>query len=203
MVRGVALGLILLGVGLILVATTYETVPRGNTEQTHFDALIVLGAPADPDGTPSVEQRERVMEAVREFQKGRADHLIVTGGAAHNPWIESMIEARVARRGGVPADAVLVEARSTNTIENLHFAWQMMQARGWTSAEVVSSHSHLPRAGLILAHYERMGLKWHVHASHWPPEYPKSQIAIYYAKEALGTTALRWFGYRKQAYLPQ
>ena len=85
MVRGLLLGLFVLVVGLVVVITTYETTSRGNTEQRHFDTIIVLGSPADPDGQPSVEQRERVMEAVREFQKGRADHLIVTGGAAHNP----------------------------------------------------------------------------------------------------------------------
>jgi uncharacterized SAM-binding protein YcdF (DUF218 family) len=196
------LGLAVLVVCVAAIVTTYATIPRGNTEQKHFDTLIVLGSPANPDGQPSVEQRERVMEAVREFQRGRADHLIVTGGAAHNAWIEGMIEAEVARKGGVPADAVLVEVRSTNTIENLYFAWQMMQARGWQSAEVVSSHSHLPRASLILEHYEPLGLRWHVHASHWPREYPQAQIAFYYVKEALGTTALRWFGYRKQPYLP-
>jgi uncharacterized SAM-binding protein YcdF (DUF218 family) len=102
----------------------------------------------------------------------------------------------------VPADAVLTEVRSTNTIENVYYAWQMMQARGWKSAEVVSSHSHLPRACLILEHYEPLGLKWHVHASPWPREYSKVGIATHYLKEALGTTLLRWFGYRKQAYLP-
>ena len=202
MVRGLWLGLFLLFVGLIAVLLTYTTIPRGNTEQQHFDTLIVLGSPADPDGKPSVEQRERVMEGVREFQKGRAGHMIVTGGAAHNAWIEGMIEAEVARKGGVPADDVLVEVRSTNTIENMWFAWQMMQARGWTSAEIVSSHSHLPRACLILEHYEPLGLKWRVHASHWPREYPQAQIAFYYVKEAIGTTVLRWFGYRKQQYLP-
>jgi uncharacterized SAM-binding protein YcdF (DUF218 family) len=184
------------------VIVTYETVPRGNTSQQHFDTLIVLGSPADPDGKPSVEQRERVMEAVREFQRGRADHLIVTGGAAHNRWIEGMIEAEVARQGGVPADSVLIEVRSKNTIENIYFAWQMMQARGWKSAEVVSSHSHLPRASLILEHYGPLGLKWHVHASHWPKEYPEVQIAAYYTYEAFGTTVLRWFGYRRQPLLP-
>lgn len=196
------LGLFVVFLGLVIVALTYKTVPRGNTEQEHYDTLIVLGAPANPDGQPSVEQRERVMEAVREFQRGRAGHLIVTGGAAHNPWIESMIEAEVARTGGVPADSVLVEVRSTNTIENVWFAWQMMQARGWKSAEVISSHSHLPRASLILRHYEPLGMKWHVRAAHWPREYPVAQIAFYYVKEAFGTTVLRWFGYRTQPYLP-
>ena len=83
------LGLAVLVVCVAAIVTTYATIPRGNTEQKHFDTLIVLGSPANPDGQPSVEQRERVMEAVREFQRGRADHLIVTGGAAHNTWMRA------------------------------------------------------------------------------------------------------------------
>jgi uncharacterized SAM-binding protein YcdF (DUF218 family) len=198
---GAGLGLLLV-IGLVAVIVTYETVPRGNTDQTHFDTLIVLGSPADPDGKPSVEQRERVMEAVREFQRGRAEHIIVTGGAAHNRWVEGLIESQVAEGAGVPAADVVVEGRSVNTIQNVFYAWQIMQQHGWTSAEVVSSHSHLPRAGLILERYEPLGLKWRVKASHWPREYPKVQIAVYFAYEACGTTVLRWFGFRKSVYLP-
>jgi uncharacterized SAM-binding protein YcdF (DUF218 family) len=198
-----ALGLIVLSLCVLAVVVTYTTVPRGNTDRQHFDTLIMLGFPAAADGKPSPEQRERVMEAVREFKSGRASHLIVTGGAAHNRWTEAMIEAELAREAGVPADAVLVEGRSTNTIENVWYAWQIMQAHGWTSAEVVSSPSHLPRASLILEHYERLGLKWRVHAAPWPPEYSEAEIAAHSIKEATGTTVLRWFGYRKQQHLPE
>ncbi len=189
-------------IAFFTVIVTYETVPRGNTDQQQFDAIIVLGSPADPDGKASVEQRERVMEGVREFQRGRAKHMIVTGGAAHNKWIEGWIESELAQQAGVPGDDVIVEGRSINTIQNIFYAWQIMQAHGWKSAEIVSSHSHLPRASLILEHYEPLGLKWHVHASHWPKEYAKAQIASYYVYEAFGTTLLRWFGYKPSPYMP-
>ncbi len=195
-----------MGVGLLavmaVIGISYWTVPRGNTEQTSFDAIIVLGSPADPDGKPSVEQRERVREGVEEFRRGHAERLILTGGAAHNKWIEGWTEAQYAESLGVPADDVYVEGRSLNTIQNVFYAWQMMHAHGWTSAEVVSSHSHLPRAGLILSHYEKLGLKWHTQASHWPREYPVTQIAGYYWYEAVGTALLRWFGYRPTPFLP-
>ena len=194
-------GVVLLGI-VAAVGIAYWTVPRGNTDQASFDTIIVLGSPADPDGKPSVEQRERVKEGVLEFQRGHAEHLILTGGAAHNQWVEARTEAQYAESLGVRPEAVFVEGRSLNTIQNIFYAWEIMKAHGWTSAEVVSSHSHLPRTGLILSHYEKLGLRWHTQASHWPREYPVAQIAGYYAKEAVGTALLRWFGYRPTPFLP-
>ena len=37
-----------------------------------------------------------------------------------------------------------------------------MRSHGWESAEVISSPSHLPRAGLILSH---LPMKWRVEAA--------------------------------------
>lgn len=147
------------------VVGTYETVPTHNTEATHFDTLIVLGSPADPDGKASPEERERVMEAVREFRAGRAGHIIVSGGAVHNEWTEADIMAGIAVGAGVPAADVLVEGRARNTVQNIFYSHGIMEAHGWTTAEVVSSPSHLPRAGLILEHWK---FGWRTHASRWP-----------------------------------
>ncbi len=91
------------------VVVTYRTVPTHNTEATHFDTLIVLGCPADPDGKASPEERERVLAAVREFRAGRAGHIIVSGGAVHNRWNEAEAMAGIARGAGVPAEDVLIE----------------------------------------------------------------------------------------------
>ena len=67
---------------LLIIIGNYATLPTHNTTQTHFDAIIVLGTPAKTDGTPS-EQRERVLEGVREYRAGVAPHIIMTGAAAH------------------------------------------------------------------------------------------------------------------------
>ena len=64
------MALLVLAVGLIAVVAAYLTVPNHTTEASHFDTLIVLGCPADPDGKVSSEERERVTEAVREFRAG-------------------------------------------------------------------------------------------------------------------------------------
>ena len=187
-------------VGVAAVVASYETVPTHSTNATHFDTLLVLGAPSDPDGKPSPEQRERVMEAVREFQAGRAGHIIVSGAAVHNEWCEAESMARVAEAAGVPADDVIVEPKAQNTIQNVFYAHRIMDQHGWKTAEVVSSPSHLPRASLILGHY-RFG--WKTQAAHWPPEYSEQRIAPYYMREAMGTTILRWFGFGEDAFLPK
>jgi uncharacterized SAM-binding protein YcdF (DUF218 family) len=194
--------LVLAGVSIGVVWLSYATIPDGDTEQERFDAVVVLGYPALADGTPSREQRERVLEGVREWKHGRATVLIVTGGAAHNQWTEAEVEKRLAVAQGVPAEAVLVEGRSTNTIENAFYTWEIMKAHGWTSAEVVSSPSHLPRASLIFAHYKEQGLKWRMHAAPWPADYSRSLIAAHFAYEGYGTALLRWFGFRKSSFLP-
>jgi len=80
----------------------YETIPRSNTPQSRFDAIIVLGYPANADGSPSPIQRERVLEGVREYRAHVAPRLIMTGGAAHNSQVEAAVMARFAERQGVP-----------------------------------------------------------------------------------------------------
>ncbi len=46
--------------------------PASNTSLTRFDAIIVLGSPADRDGNPTPTQLARVTEAVHEYERGVA-----------------------------------------------------------------------------------------------------------------------------------
>ncbi len=181
------------------VAVRFRTIPRRNTEQSHFDTLIVLGTPSLPDGSPSPEQRERVLEAVREYRAGVAPHLIMTGGAAHNGVIEAHTMAVLALNQGVrPAD-VVEERFATNTVQNIYLSQRIMRAFGWTSAEIVSSPSHLPRTSLILSHYS---FPWSTHAAHWPPEYTTEKILVLEAAEAAYCTRLNLLGFPPTPYLP-
>ena len=134
--NGLRLGL-LAGLAIVIVAVviTYRTVPDRTTDATHFDTLIVLGSPCEPDGAPSPEQRERVLEGVREMKAGRSDHMIVTGGAAHNRFVEAESMARLAEAQGVPADDVSIEPQARNTIENVFYSYSIMQAHDWKTAE--------------------------------------------------------------------
>jgi uncharacterized SAM-binding protein YcdF (DUF218 family) len=183
-----------LAVGAAIV--TYETIPRGNTQQSRFDAIVVLGYPANADGSPSLIQRERVLEAVRAYRASVAPRLIMTGGAAHNSQVEAAVMARFAEAQGVPQNAVLEEPQAHDTIQNAFYSVRIMQAHGWHSAEVVSSPSHLARASLIFA---RFPILYRTRASR--PGGFWYECAVY-LHEIHATDRLRLFGFRPTPYLP-
>jgi uncharacterized SAM-binding protein YcdF (DUF218 family) len=185
---------------ILLVLATYETVPTHNCKRTHFDTILVLGSPALLSGQPSPEERERVMEGVKEFKAGRAGNMIFSGGPTGNRFVEGEVMARLAEASGVPSADVVVEGESHNTIQNIYFSNLIMEQRGWTSVEVVSSPSHLPRAGLIL---ERYHFQWQEHAARWPPEYGWRQIGQIYVAEIIETLVLRWHGFPPTPFLPR
>ena len=176
------LGILKVAVVAGMVVANYRAIPSANTKLTHFDTLIVLGTPCRPNGTSSPEQRERVLEGVREFREGVAKHMIVTGGAAHNQFYEADCMRRTAIEQGVPPDAVVEERQAQDTIQNIWFSKAIMGAHGWRSAEVVSSPSHLPRTALILEHYKGANaFAWRTHAAQWPTEFTREQIVQHYA----------------------
>jgi len=166
--------LILAAVGLVLVligtgVAARLLAPDRNTAITRFDAIIVLGYPADSDGNPTPVQLARVTEAVHEYERGVAPRLILSGGAAHNGIVEARVMAVTAHAQGIPETAIFVEPEARDTIENACYATRIMKAHGWRSAEVVSSASHLPRSGYI---FNRLPIEWRTHAA--PPLEPET-----------------------------
>jgi len=143
-------------------AIARQLAPSSNTSLTRFDAIIVLGTPADRDGNPTPAQLARVTEGVHEYERGVAPRLILTGGAAYNRFVEAQVMARTAQAQGIPESAIFVEPQAMDTIQNACFSVRIMKAHGWGSAEVVSNAAHLPRAGLI---FSRLPLDWRAHAA--------------------------------------
>ncbi|HZY61202.1 MAG TPA: YdcF family protein [Edaphobacter sp.] len=192
---------------VLLLVGNYVTIPSHNTSATHFDTIIVLGCPAKADGTPSPEQRERVLEGVREYKAGVAPHIIMTGGPAHNQFVEAHVMAQFALTQGVPASAIVEEPQAQNTIQNIYYSARIMHQNGWNSAEIVSSPSHLPRTALIVntfnADQPNLYFNWRTHAAHWPPEYSFARILGIYTGEAQGCLRLRFNGFPSSRFLPR
>ena len=136
--------------------------PRSNTSRQSFDAIIILGTPADGDGNPTPELLDRITEGVHEYERGVAPRILVTGAAAHNRFVEAEVMARVAEAQGVPASVIFTEPQAINTIQNACYSERILSAHGWRSAEVVSAESHLPRVGMIFSH---LPIEWRVHAA--------------------------------------
>lgn len=163
LLTGILAGIVLVGWALI----ARRLAPTANTSRDRFDAIIVLGYPADQDGNPTPEELARVSEGVREYERGVAPRLLFTGGPAHNQFVEADVMAGAAAAQGIPPSAIFVETRATNTIQNACYSTRIMQAHGWHSAEVVSSAYHLPRTAMIFSH---IPLDWRLHAA--PPLQP-------------------------------
>jgi uncharacterized SAM-binding protein YcdF (DUF218 family) len=161
----VQLTLVAFGLLSALLATSAvarRVAPTSNTARQRFDAIIVLGTPADRDGNPTPDQLSRLTEGVREYERGVAPRLILSGGAAHNRFTEASVMARSAQAMGIPASAIFQETEAMDTFQNACFSERIMKAHGWKSAEVVSRAEHLPRAGYI---FDRMPLLWSAHAA--------------------------------------
>jgi uncharacterized SAM-binding protein YcdF (DUF218 family) len=154
---------------IVWAALAREFARISNSNLARFDAIIVLGSPADSDGNPTPQQLARVTEGVREYMRGVAPRLILTGGATRNQFVEAETMARVAESEGIPDSAIFMETRAKDTIQNACFATRIMQAHNWRSAEVVSSAYHLPRAAMI---FGRLPIKWRMHVA--PPVAPES-----------------------------
>jgi uncharacterized SAM-binding protein YcdF (DUF218 family) len=154
---------------VVWAAAARTLAPLSNSNRQSFDAIIVLGTPADSDGNPTPELLDRVTEGVHEYQRGVAPRMVMTGAAAHNRFVEAEVMARVAEAQGVPASAILQEPRALDTIQNACYSARILESHRWHSAEVVSSASHLPRAAMIFAHLaaeKSVGsLEWRMHAA--------------------------------------
>jgi uncharacterized SAM-binding protein YcdF (DUF218 family) len=192
---------------VLIIAGNYATLPTRNTAQTHFDTIIVLGTPAKSDGTPSPEQRERVLEGIREYKAGVAPRIIVTGAAAHNRFVEAHTMAQFAATQGVPTSAILEEPQAANTIQNIYYSAQLMHQHNWSSAEIVSSPNHLGRTALILNAFNgtqpALSIDWHTHPAHWPSEYSAGHEFLFYSIEAWRCLQLRITGFPSSKFLPK
>jgi uncharacterized SAM-binding protein YcdF (DUF218 family) len=119
------------------------------TPLPHYDAALVLGCPADPDGSASPCERCRVKSAVRRYRAGAVDNLIFSGGAAHSPLVEADVMGDLAIRRGVPSERVLRERRALTTWQNLRYSLAILREHALATVLVISTADHLPRARRI------------------------------------------------------
>jgi uncharacterized SAM-binding protein YcdF (DUF218 family) len=199
--RVVRICAIMLATAIACVAVIYFSIPMSDTQQDKFDVILVLGNPATDSGVIGPLAASRVLEGIRQYRAGVAPHLLMTGGAVQNKFVESKAMMEFARSQGVPASALFTEEQSRNTIQNAYYSYRIMQANGWTSALVVTSPTHVRRASLIFNHYP---LAWRMDVAPWPPHFPLRKKAWLWFSETGYTAYGRIFGFpNARQYLPQ
>lgn len=150
-----------------------------------FDAAIVLGAAVAPDGSPSPALLRRVRHGVKLVRHGRALNLLMSGGPVAHPLPEAHLMRDIALAEGLPPEAVHVEDRSRNTIQNARLSAPVAAAMGWRRLVVVTDAYHLPRALYV---FRRTGLT--VAGSAAPPPVRRGkEWWLAYLREA---SALPW-----------
>jgi uncharacterized SAM-binding protein YcdF (DUF218 family) len=120
------------------------------------DAIVVLGA-AQYEGRPSPVLRARLDHALDLYRRGLAPVVIVTGGVGVG---DTTSEARVSRnylaKHGVPASAIMMEARGLTTSQSLHTVRTMVNELPGRSVLLVSDPFHMLRLSILAS---RLGMQ--------------------------------------------
>jgi uncharacterized SAM-binding protein YcdF (DUF218 family) len=127
----------------------------GRDDAQPADAIVVLGARVNADGSPGSDLTSRTYHAVDLWLAGYAPHIICTGGFKNERLSAAAVCRRFAIELGVPADRVYLADGSSNTIEDASATAQVMADQGWRKAILVSHPLHLFRARWL---FRRAGL---------------------------------------------
>lgn len=120
-----------------------------------LQALVVLGCPVAPDGTPGPAARRRLERAVLAYRDLPVP-LVLSGGRAWGGAVEAVaFRAWLVARSFVPRGATLVECRSLSTGENARFSAALLEERGIDRVGVITCDWHMPR---VLRAFARTGL---------------------------------------------
>lgn len=149
------------------------------------DVIIMLGGGLHdrvPDltgsGTPSDDAMARLVTAVRAYRKLRLP-VIVSGGVVFaGKQAEAEIDRRFLVDLGVPAEMVIVEGKSRDTIENGQRCKEILQQRGFSSPLLVTSAYHMRRS---VAAFEKEGVR----VTPLPAQFMTSQDKAYVWVELL------------------
>lgn len=126
---------------------------RAQPSPAQTDVAVVLGCPANPDGSPSICLQCRVKAARLMLTRGRVRAAIFAGGAAHNQYVEADVMAEMAQSLGIPPAQILRERHSLTTWQNLRFTQRIMKKSGFQTALLISTRDHLPRARRFADYY--------------------------------------------------
>jgi vancomycin permeability regulator SanA len=114
------------------------------------DVAVVLGSKVQRDGAPSSGLQRRLERALDLYRKGAVRAIFVSGGRGSEGFEEADVMRCILVRAGVPAEAIIVDRAGNNTRLTAVHAHQIMKARVWQSAVVISQYYHVPRAKLAL-----------------------------------------------------
>ncbi len=144
---------ILLVFAIVIIHTLYVGVAicryAKQDELVKADVAIVLGAGVTGN-KPNPVYQERINHGIWLYENNYVEKIILTGGKGEgNKYSDAFLAKEFTVSRGVPAEDVLIEEKSTTTIENIEYANELIEENGYSSALIVSDPLHMKRAMLI------------------------------------------------------
>ena len=126
-----------------------EDIVEGNKDYKitkRYDAIVVLGASINPDGSPSNMLTDRLQGAVELYKKGIAPKIIVSGDHSSDGYDEPSSMKQYCEAHGVPTEDIIVDGKGYSTYESMNNVVNEMKIK---SIIVVTQQYHTYRAVYI------------------------------------------------------
>ncbi len=169
----------------MLYSLFLEVVPR----KRDFHYVIILGAGLLHGDQVSKLLADRLDKAIEVYRKDPTPPVLIpSGGQGGDETVsEGEAMAKYLLEHGIPAEHILPETESKNTMENLVNSKQLILDQGGEKAytAVVTSNYHVYRA---LRHVRKIGMHWtgigaHVARYYWPSALIREYVAIHTEKK--------------------
>jgi len=188
-VRAIKWGTLLILLFLIVVGAYCSYVYREirdyatHDEARAADAIVVLGA-AQYNGHPSPVYKARLDHVLELFRKGYARFVITTGGYGPDVnFSEAQVGTQYLVQHGVNPAVIITDQSSGTTSDSISAVSNLMQAKGWKDALVVSDGFHLFRLKRM---FQNTGIvAFTSPAPNSPIEASSSQRFLYSMREVL------------------
>jgi uncharacterized SAM-binding protein YcdF (DUF218 family) len=138
-------------IGLVEKTVIYRGDPKA-------DVILYLGGGTingvedlSGEGTTNPFAAQRLLDTARLYNKYRLP-VIVSGGSISGEVPEAAIVKRILSDLGIPAERIITEDKSMDTVENALYSKKIMERRGYRKGILVTSAIHLRRAEMIFRH---------------------------------------------------
>jgi uncharacterized SAM-binding protein YcdF (DUF218 family) len=121
---------------------------RMSAPPSNADAIVVFAGGVGESGRAGGGAQERLKQAIDLYRAGYARYLVFSSGYVYS-FHEADAMRALAIDQGVPASAIVLEERSTNTFQNVQYVDDILRDHHWQRILLVSSPYHMRRALLV------------------------------------------------------
>ncbi len=119
------------------------------------DLIVVFGARAYANGTPSDALSDRVTAAAELYRQGLAPRVLMSGGPGDGASHETVVMRDLAVSLGVPAGAIIRDPQGVDTASTVRTTRALLPSLGARRVLAVSHFYHLPRVKMS---FHRVGV---------------------------------------------